>query len=117
VKKLLAILFGALLVLTQTVNPNGVLPEAAATNCGCGKHNCGCGKHCCCAGKSAPDSAPLPAAPTRSLSPGQWQMVLAPAVAILNSPVAPVSEVFPVCRLPLKSDAIPLYQWNCAYVI
>jgi hypothetical protein len=110
VKRLFAILFSALLVLTQSVFANNMPARIPVTNCGCGKHHC-------CMSKSAPDDKPLPAAPSCPLSLKEWQLVLAVTLQVLSSAALPATEIPPTHIFVSESDATPLYQRNCTYLI
>jgi hypothetical protein len=110
VKRLFAILFSALLVLTQCVFASSGPTETLAKNCGCGKHTC-------CMSKSAPDNNPLPAAPVRPLSLKQWQVALALTPQVLSSAALPATDIPSTDIFSPKPDATPLYQRHCAWLI
>jgi hypothetical protein len=110
-KAALAILFSALVALTQ-----GVLPvDAAVAKAPACCTRCACGSPCCVATPNS-DSAPLPAAPAPQVSLKQSQCALIVAALVLSPLVSPAPKISPSVSSP-RSNALPLYERNCVYLI
>lgn len=115
-KGLFAILFSFLLAGMQTVSPSwaGQLPGSAAV----GKPRCACTKceTSCCPLPANRSAAPVPAAPSQSRPQVDWQ-----ALHVVVCPVAtlatPVEQKFPASVFFSPGAAVPLYEWNCSYLI
>jgi hypothetical protein len=64
---------------------------------------------------SAPE--PIPATPVRTASQNAFQLIafvsslILPLPENISQPVAPASFAF------LSATAVPLYEWNCSYLI
>jgi|SRR5436190_11207812 len=107
-----AILFSALLVLGQGVLPAATPLVKAHAQCG----RCACGNKCC-VGESAPVSAPQPATPANVLPLKQFQATLLSAAPIYSLPDFPAAATFFDYCSSCRSTTVPLYEWNCAYLI
>jgi len=109
-KTAFAIFFSALLLIGQTVGVPAQRLIQSPSECA----RCDCGGKCCVVpSRSAPSQAP--AAPTQNVSLKQSQ--LAPAAAqIYSLPESPTPISFASISIP-KSQAVPLYDRNCAYLI
>src|SRR5438477_5890676 len=111
-KAAFAIFFSALLVLGQTAFSRAEpLGQAKAL---CARCDCG-GK--CCVTRSASTPAPAPAAPTPNTPLKQFQLALASAAQIYLLPEPPAPKVSSPFFSHFKSDAVPLYERNCSYLI
>jgi hypothetical protein len=113
VKKVVAILFSLVLLLSQSLFFVGAAAQLATTE---GRH-CGCDTQRCCVNKSAPESSSLPLAPVRSNNPSQsiWLQIWAATSFALPAP--PASELSSVYSFIPKAGSAPLYQQNCAYLL
>jgi hypothetical protein len=108
-KTAFAIFFSALLLIGQTV----VIPAQPLIQRECARCDCG-GK--CCVTQSRPAPRPAPAAPAHNVSPKQSQIATTPAAQIYSLPESPTPISFASISIP-KSQAVPLYDRNCAYLI
>ena len=107
-----AILFSALLVLTQSVLPGAA---AMANPQPCCKR-CVCDDSCCVAAPSS-NSAPLPAIPASVVSLKQCQAAFAGAILVASPLVLPAAKISPSAVSSFRPDALPLYERNCVYLI
>jgi hypothetical protein len=108
---ILAPLLALALMLTQIAPFANASAPARPADCGCHRAVC-----CCCHTPAKPDSAPRPAAPVRTLTQNDWQVVAA-AVEQIFSPAAPSRpSCFPVRPL-MEAAPIPLYQRDCVLLI
>src|SRR5215471_20840076 len=106
-----AILFSALLVLGQSALPCPVAFAKAEPQCA----RCSCGKQCC-VGQPSRAPLPCPAAPAQNLPLTHPSFaVVATQVTLLPSRSAVTLSVPSFSRL--KFSAVPIYDWNCAYLI
>ena len=113
-KATLAILFSALLALAQSALPGDGLSVKAQALCS----HCDCGKSNCCVGDSAPTSNSQPASPATPLSLKRApQLALALAMPILAPPLSPAAKGVSSYLSSARSEALPLYEWNCARLI
>jgi hypothetical protein len=106
-------LLGFVLVLTQSVGAGTADLAMARSNC----RPCGCAARTCCVGKSAPAPVSAPAAPLNSLSSRQHQSMLPPSSLVCAPPVLPASRLSSVFFSLVRLEAVPLYEWNCTFLI
>jgi hypothetical protein len=114
-RALLAILFSFLLAGTQAAFPSATASSstmpAVKAKCSCS----GC-ETSCCPVPSGRRTSPLPAIPSPSQSQVDWIGLLehpSPALFIPCGKPAVISER----PFPPSLGKIPLYEWNCAYLI
>jgi len=112
VRALASILFCALLVLGQTVLPLSTASAASASLC----RHCACGGNMCCMGKPTRDAAPSPAAPGAPLASHAQPAIAAGALALPARALVPAWAIFSFLTIQGSSN-VPLYEWNCAYLI
>ena len=112
VRATFVILFSALLVLTQSVVPGDAALAKFQPCCS----QCACSASCCAAAPNS-NSAPLPAAPAPTVSLKQIQCALAVAALILPPQISPAPKISPSAASSFRSDALPLYERNCIYLI
>jgi hypothetical protein len=110
VKAVFAILFCLLLLVAQTIPP-----EAAAASPQCPR--CDCGMKKCCLNPSLPRPAPASAAPALNFSPKQLRLAVAFTAPVMVPPVSTAPQIFSSSTSPSCSAAVPLYEWNCAWLI
>jgi hypothetical protein len=114
-RALLAILFCFLLAGTQAAFPSaarvGSTLPAVKAKCACS----GC-ETSCCPVPSGRRTTPLPAIPASSQSQVDWIGLSAPPFPALFVPPCKLA-VFSERLFPPASGKIPLYEWNCAYLI
>jgi hypothetical protein len=108
---ILAPLLALALLLTQTAFFVEAMGAAKPVGCGCHKAVC-----CCCQTPANPQSAPRPAAPARTVTQNDWQIVAA-VVEHLSSSAAQLQPSFSHLRLSLEAAPVPLYQRDCALLI
>src|SRR5437762_13179825 len=106
-----AILFCALLVFG-----NSSIPAAGALGKSEPKCVCACGKKCCVS-ESSPISASQPAAPATVAPLKQVQFALISPAPIYSLPAASSAAGSFADFSSDRSSAVPLYEWNCAYLI
>jgi len=102
-----------MLVGAQTVFALGQKTEPASQKCGC----CSCKKQNCCVTQPTSAPEPIPAAPTRAISQTHLQFIAAFVSLLLQ---APEKAALPVSFSPSAAPvlaAVPLYDWNCSYLI
>ena len=77
---------------------------------------CGCGDSACCVKSAAPTPAPVAPIPTPDHSRTQWVAILQ---AVLQIVCFQTESVVPRAFLPAPPvpAAVPLYVWNCSYLI
>ena len=109
-KTVFGICFSALLFIGQTVViPAQPLVQRECTRCDCG------GK--CCVTQSRPAPRPAPAAPAQNVSLKQSQLATTAATQIYSLPESLARSISSASFSLPKSQAVPLYDWNCAYLI
>jgi hypothetical protein len=109
-RTILAPLLALALLLTQTAFLAEAVTPAQPANCGCHK------AVCCCQTPANPQSTPRPAAPARTLSQNDWQIV----AAVVQNHSSSAAPSRPSCLdlLPsLVAAPVPLYQRDCALLI
>src|ERR1700722_7131279 len=109
-RNILAPLFALALLLSQTAFFAGATTSASQSNCGCHQ------AVCCCQTPASPQSTPRPAAPTRTVTQTDWQVVAA-IVEHVSSGAAPSRPSFPLLAPSLEAAPVPLYQRDCALLI
>jgi hypothetical protein len=113
VRRAFVILVSLLLMATQRALP--LSAPAAAKPAACA--NCHCGRPDCCVERPASPSQPGPAAPQSSQTQNDWLALPAirPHVLYVLAPdrsaILSVSPSLPGVR------AVPLYRWNCSFLI
>ncbi|MEO7300596.1 MAG: hypothetical protein ABI042_18690 [Verrucomicrobiota bacterium] len=66
---------------------------------------------------SSPAPQPIPAAPTRTVSQNNLQFISVAVATLLQTPESPAAKIaFPSSVSP-KLASVPLYGWNCSYLI
>jgi hypothetical protein len=116
VKATLTILLTLLLAGAPAVfTPSAIAPfVTASADCACPA----CPKASCCACQAAPPaSAPSPVAPAPASSQQQTQLLAAIGPALLVLPVRNARDLLPAPFSSLRLASVPLYTWNCAYLI
>src|SRR3954462_8908838 len=114
-RTLLAIVFSILIAGTQAAFPYAEGSAAPSTSV---RPQCGCAKceTACCPLPAGRSSVPLPAVPSSARSQLDWQSLserFALAFQILPGPAH-----IPAPPLNISSQGqVPLYEWNCAYLI
>src|SRR5262249_37766795 len=107
-----AILFAALLTWTQSL---GLM----AANCApCATKSCCRNRQvaACCSKSTAPES--VPAAPARTASQDQSQLLLVALNSFVPPPAPGIAEFsFPQPQPAMAAAALPLYQRNCSFLI
>lgn len=101
------------LVGAQTVFALGQKSESASQECGC----CSCKRLNCCVTQPTSAPEPIPATPTRAVSQTHLQFIVTFVSLLLQAPEKAAS---PVSFSPSASTdlaAVPLYDWNCSYLI
>jgi hypothetical protein len=111
-KSAFAIFFSALLLMGQTAAFRA--ETLAQSQLECAKCDCG-GK--CCVSQSRPAPRQAPVAPAQNVSLKQSQFTAVSAAQVYLLPELPAPFVSFACPSHLKSEAVPLYEWNCAYLI
>jgi hypothetical protein len=112
VKSFLTILISLLLGGTPSFGRD--LSAASKQRCGA---RCACSQKACCVDQSGADTTPQPVAPAAgfSLKLPAW------ALPVSAQGAAPPAVAAQSVRSPLtcfaRSTAVPLYAWNCAYLI
>ena len=111
-RAIFAILFSALLLIGQSALPAGEAFVQSQPQC----ERCACGGKCCVKQES-PASAPQPATPTSSRALERFQLTLLSTTQIylLSGSALPARSSSDLSAFQLK--AVPLYEWNCAYLI
>jgi hypothetical protein len=112
-KTTFAILASFLLVGSQSVFAFGQSPSPESQECGC----CSCKKMDCCVAQPTSTPQPIPAAPARTVSQNNLQIIAMAVSLILQTPDK-IAE--PISFSPVSSFAVtdvPLYEWNCSYLI
>jgi len=112
-KTVFAILASVLLVGTQSVSAFAEKASAKSQLCGC----CACKKIDCCVAQPASAPDPIPAAPVRAQSQNSSQLIAVVALALLQTESTSAQEISfaPSASFPMTS--VPLYEWNCSYLI
>jgi hypothetical protein len=110
-RTILAPLLALALLLTQTAFFAEAMVSAKPASCGCHRAVC-----CCCQTPANPQSAPRPAAPARTLTQNDWQIVAA-VLHHVSSNAAPSQPSFFQLRPSLEAAPVPLYQRDCALLI
>jgi hypothetical protein len=112
-KTVFAIFASVLLVGTQSVSAFAEKSPAKSQVCGC----CACKKMDCCVAQPASTPEPVPAAPVRTQSQNNAQFIAVVASLLLQTDSAPAPKISsaPSASFPLTS--VPLYEWNCSYLI
>jgi hypothetical protein len=112
VKRLAAIVFSLLLLVTQTFAvalPAGSLVPMDGPDCCC--DNCQC-----CVQESAPPAAPL--AQASVLGAAQNQFILLPSAVVVFVLAAPAVESVPASTFAeCRAAALPIFQRNCVFLI
>jgi hypothetical protein len=112
-KTIFAILASVMLVGTQTVSVVGQHSSQAPQECSC----CSCKQMDCCVAQSDSTPQPVPVAPVRSVSQNQSQFVVAIVSVLSYSLETPAQKISFPPSASLKLTAVPLYEWNCSYLI
>jgi len=113
-KTVFALLASVLLVGTQSVVAMGEKSPPQSQVCGC----CACKKMDCCVAQQ-PTSTPqsVPVAPSRAESQNQLQIIATVVSLLLQSDKSPVQKISLAPSASLEMTSVPLYQWNCSYLI
>lgn len=113
-KTLLAVLFSFALVWTQAVSGLEVEKTSVKTQrCGC----CACKKMDCCTAQPSSQSIPAPAAPLRTATQNQIQLVAVTISILSKSPALLVAKTVPPPSRLQKTIDVPVYQRTCSYLI
>lgn len=113
-KTIFAILASVLLVGTQSVSAVGQKESPTKSQiCGC----CACKRMDCCVAQPTSVPQPVPVAPTRAESQNNFQIIATDVSLLLQSKEQLVQKI---CFPPSASyslTSVPLYEWNCSYLI
>ena len=110
-----AIVFSLLLVLGQWTSAMPSAPLRLADACDA----CSCQMVSCCVAPAPAPTSNTPSAPPPStrVSEQQWVAALEITVTLLTSPLPVASVLGPVHTAELSVPAVPLYCWNCTFLI
>jgi hypothetical protein len=111
--KLARIILAPLLALALLLTQIAPLADTITTVANCGCHRAVC---CCCQMPAKSDSAPRPAAPARTFTQNDWQVVSAVVEQNFHGVDCLRPSPFHIW-LPLEAATIPLYQWDCVLLI
>jgi hypothetical protein len=109
-RTILAPLFALALILTQIAPFAEAMAPAQKARCGCHR------AVCCCQMPANPSSSPRPAAPARTVTQNDLQIVAAVVEQIFSS-AAPTRPSHFHARPSLGAAPIPLYQRDCVLLI
>src|SRR5689334_5170061 len=114
-RTLVAIVFSILIAGAQAVCPTfeGTGASAALT-----KSNCACARceTACCPRPGGQSSIPAPSVPGSARQQLDWQGLTEKPLPVL--PVASAQSLSPLRYFSSFSQGhVPLYEWNCAYLI
>jgi hypothetical protein len=109
-RNILASLFALALILTQIAPFAEAMAPAQTARCGCHR------TVCCCQTPANPNSTPPPAAPARSVTQNDLQIVAAVIEQVFSSAAPPLPSHFHA-RPSLGGAPIPLYQRDCVLLI
>ncbi len=112
-KTTFVILASVMLVGTQTVFAVQPVTPTKSQVCGC----CACKKMDCCVAQPTSVPQPVPASPVRTVSQDNLQIIAA-VVSMLLPDREKIAE--PISFAPFSSlhiAHVPLYEWNCSYLI
>ena len=112
VRAAVAIVLSLMLVWTQSVFPAGIADGSEQAVCSV----CSC-RAKCCVQSSAPISPPLPLTAAPTTAPHSVQLLLAPSSRLIEIPHAPCPLVLPRRSSLLQAAAVPIFQWNCTFLI
>jgi hypothetical protein len=112
-KTVFAILASVLLAGTQSVSAFAEKSPAKSQVCGC----CACKKMDCCVAQPSSAPEPIPAAPARAQSQNNLQFVAVVASLLLQADSAPAPKISSVPSASFPLTSVPLYEWNCSYLI
>ncbi len=112
----LTILFSVLLTGAQTVFTADVICSAQSV-----KAKCACA-HCekktnCCLSPSVPGPNPLSVPPASNASGNPLHLLLAVVSQLLTRPAPLAPASLPQSSFAPKTTDVPLYQWNCSYLV
>lgn len=111
VKALVTILFSLALVLSHWpafASPVKQLCQSETA--------CGCGDSACCVKSADPAPAPVAPLPSADNSRTQWVAVLQAVLHFVGTQPESVGPRAPLPAPPAPAD-VPLYVWNCSYLI
>ena len=111
-KAVVAILFSLLLVLNPPVLSAAITTCQSAAGCACSS----CDTAKCCLQKSLP-APPLPPAATAPAAPDTLQLLAAAVTQWVTLPAPLTVKASIVFFSSPKLVAVPLYEWNCSYLI
>ena len=109
-KLVITFLLGAALMISQAVVPQRIEVKPPCKGCLCGG--------ACCVGKAESAPTPAPAAPANP----SWEAQVQVALLLVVWQISPEAGTPPTSLSSAylffgSAGAIPLYEWNCAYVI
>lgn len=115
VRGALTIIFSLLLLAGQFTAPLGAVEPSRDNKAACACLHC---EKSCCVKESAPvSSESQPAVPAKTSQQNAWQLLIPHLVVFLlqdrqaDAPPCPASVTAP------SAAAVPLYDWNCSYLI
>ena len=112
-KTAFAVLASVLLVGTQTVSAIGQHSSPTVQECVC----CSCKQIDCCVAPPTSTSQPVPAAPARTVSQSNLQIIATVVSLLVHAPEKTGEPISFGAVSPLLVTDVPLYEWNCSYLI
>jgi hypothetical protein len=126
VKLTLTILFSLMLAWTQSLSallsPAPAVPPVFASEMAdeC-MVECACGVAMamprCCVAPARPLPTPSPAAPARTVTQTDWQLLISPVVRALDLTTQAAEPAVPSFLPNLHPGAVPIFERNCTWLI
>jgi hypothetical protein len=112
-KTAFAILSSVLLVGAQPVFAAGQNSSPTSKECDC----CSCKQMNCCMAQPNSTPQPIPTAPARAVSQNTFQIIAAANALLLQLPETASKQIAFASSASPKVTDVPLYEWNCSYLI
>jgi hypothetical protein len=112
-KTIFAVFASVLLVGTQTVSATGKTASGKSQICGC----CACKKMDCCVAQPTSVPQPIPTNPARAESQNNFQIIAAIVSLLQETNETPAQKISFPQSASLIAISVPLYEWNCSYLI